>query len=426
MSKDYKGIIFNSVTVRALRGRLAETVRERRIRTAVVSNHGRTEVGGILARMGLAVDVVVGGFDLNRYGKYRKPAPDMMFVAAAKLGLEPGQMVCVVDSPTERRPAFLAGIDTVYYDPDGMDDLADLLGENPPAEPARSFEGVEVPVTGLMGLVVGDAVGSVYEHNRTTDYDFPLFPPRSKPTDDSVCALAVARWLLGDRTRESLVRSMVQLCNSYPRAGYSHRFKAWLRSREHRPYGGNTNGSAMRVAACGWAAQSLEEALDLARRSAEVSHDSDEGIRGAQAVAAGVFLARTGHPNEAVRRWVEENLGYDFSMTVDEIRRTADHSYNCDVSVPQAFCCWLQSQTYEEAVRNAVSLATDADTIAAIAGALAAATPGMAIPRPWAEKAFALLKPDLKSILVDFEERFNDGAVQKTDKHETFRRLHPY
>jgi ADP-ribosylglycohydrolase len=103
---------------------------------------------------------------------------------------------------------------------------------------------------------------------------------------------------------------------------------------------------------------------------------------------------------------VEDNLGYDFSTTVEEIRRTADHSYNCDVSVPQAFCCWLQSGTYEETVRNAVSLATDADTIAAISGALAAATPGMEIPRAWAEKAFGMLQSDLKAILVDFDARF--------------------
>jgi ADP-ribosylglycohydrolase len=202
---------------------------------------------------------------------------------------------------------------------------------------------------------------------------------------------------------------MVQLCNSYPRAGYSHRFKAWLRSLDHRPYGGNTNGSAMRVGACGWAAESLEEAIDLARQTAEVSHNSDEGIRGAQAVAAGIYLARTGHGKAEIKRYVEETFGYDFSTPVDEIRRTADHSYNCDVSIPQAFCCWLQSDSYEETVRNAVSLATDADTIAAIAGGLAAATPGMVIPREWADRVFGMLKPDLKAILVDFQERFCRG-----------------
>lgn len=162
----------------------------------------------------------------------------------------------------------------------------------------------------------------------------------------------------------------------------------------------------MRVGACGWAAESLEEAIDLARQTAEVSHNSDEGIRGAQAVAAAIFLARTGHAKAEIGRYVEETFGYDFSRSVDEIRRTADHAYNCDVSIPQAFSCWLQSETYEETVRNAVSLATDADTIAAISGGLAAATPGMEIPRAWAEKAFGMLKPDLKAIFVDFDVRF--------------------
>ena len=409
MNKKYKGIVFNSTTVMVLRGPLAEAVRERRIRTAVVSNHGRTEVAECLSAAGISVDVIAGGYDLNRFGKYRKPAPDLLFVAAAKMDLDPEEILAVIDCPRDEAACRAAGMDTVAYEAHGMEGLVALLGENPPAEPVRDFSGIEAPLTGLMGVVVGDVVGSTYEHNRTKDFNFPLFPPRSKPTDDSVGSLAIARWLLGDRTRESLIRSMVRLCNSYPRAGYSHRFKAWLRSAGHAPYGGNTNGSAMRVGACGWAAHSLEEALDLARRSAEVSHDSDEGIRGAQAVAAAIYLARTGHPKAEIGRWVEENLGYDFSLPVEVIRRTADHSYNCDVSIPQAFCCWLQSDSYEETVRNAVSLATDADTIAAIAGGLAAATPGMEIPRPWAEKAFGMLKADLKGILVDFTDRFCQG-----------------
>ena len=406
MSKLYKGIIFNSTTVYALRGQLADAVRERRIRTAVVSNHGKTEVQEALDAAGVTVDAIVGGYDLSRWGEYRKPEPDLMFVAAAKMGLETTDIISVVDCNRDRAASAAAGMVTMEYDPAGMESLIPMLGVGAEPESPRDFSGVEAPVTGLMGVIVGDVVGSVYEHHRTTDFNFPLFPPRSKPTDDTVGSLAIARWLLGDRTRENLVRSMVQLCNSYPRAGYSHRFKAWLRSVEHRPYGGNTNGSAMRVGACGWAAESLEEAIDLARQTAEVSHNSDEGIRGAQAVAAAIFLARTGHPKAEIGRYVEETFGYDFSRSVDEIRRTADHAYNCDVSIPQAFCCWLQSETYEETVRNAVSLATDADTIAAISGGLAAATPGMEIPRAWAEKAFGMLKPDLKAIFVDFDVRF--------------------
>ena len=405
--KQYKGIIFNSTTVRCLHGPLEEAIRRRRIRTSIVSNHGRNEVGEILSHEGVSVDLVVGGYDLNRWGKYRKPLPDLLFVAAAKMNLEPADIVCVTDCARDEQAAKAAGIDTVHFNAEGMDSLVQLLGVNPLQEDPRDFHGIETPVTGLMGLIVGDTIGCVYEHHRTKDFDSPLFPAGSHPTDDTIGALSIARWLMGDRTRENLVRSMVQLCNSYPRAGYSHRFKAWLRSVEHRPYGGNTNGSAMRVAACGWAASSLEEAIDLASQTAEVSHDSDEGIRGAQAVAAGIYLARTGHGKAEIRRYVEETFGYDFSTPVDEIRRTADHSYNCDVSIPQAFCCWLQSETYEEAVRNAVSLATDADTIAAIAGALAAATPGMEITKAWSDRVFGMLKPDLKAILVDFDERFS-------------------
>lgn len=408
MSKLYKGLIFNSTTVRALRGPLADAVKERNVRTAVASNHSRAGVLEAISAAGATVDVTVGGYDLSRWGEHRKPEPDLLFVAAAKMGLDPGDVLCVVDCDRDRVACVAAGMDTADYDPAGMDALVELLDVNPAPGAPRDFNGIAAPLTGLMGVVVGDVVGSRYESSRraTKDFNFPLFPPKSRPTDDTVASLAVARWLLGDRTREALVGSMVQLCNSYPRAGYSHRFKRWLRSVEHAPYGGYTNGSAMRVGACGWAAESLEEALDLARRTAEVSHDSDEGVRGAQAVAAGIFLACTGHSKDEVRRYVEGTFGYDFSPTVEQIRRTADRSYNCDVSVPQAFCCWLQSGSYEETVRNAVSLGTDADTIAAIAGGLAAATPGMEIPRSWADRVFGKLAPDLKGILVDFNARY--------------------
>ena len=406
MNREYKGIIFNSTTVSALRGPLADAVRDRCIRTAVVSNHERKEVSEALSRKGLTIDVVVGGYDLDRRGEYRKPRPDLLFVAAAKMDLDPEEIIAVTDCRRDEYACRAAGMDTVVFQPQGMEDMIQKLGTNDPVPVLRSCEDAEVPVNGLIGVIVGDVVGSAYEHAHITDYDFPLFPPRSKPTDDSVETLAVARWLLGDRTSENLVRSLVRLCNSHPRAGFSHRFKAWLRSVDHRPYGANTNGCAMRVGACGWAAQSLDEAFSLARQTAEVSHNSAEGIRGAQAVAVATFLARTGHPKEEIGRYVSATFGYDFSPSLERIRRTADHSINCDVSIPQAFCCWLQSETYEETVRNAVSLATDADTIAAIAGGLAAATPGMDIPRPWAETVFGMMKPDLQAILLDFDERF--------------------
>lgn len=409
----YKGLIFNSVTVRALsEGTLAEAVRGRSIRTAVVSNHARAQVEGALAQAGVAVDTIVGGYDLSRFGKHRKPDPDLLFVAVAKMGLEPEEVLCVVDCERDRSACRAAGVAFEEYTPGRMGRLVPMLGENPPAqEQALPAEDFAVPVSGIMGVIVGDVIGSRYEHHPTPDFHFPLFPAGSRPTDDSVGMLSIARWLLGERTREELVRSMVQLCNAHPRAGYSHRFAHWLRSAEHAPYGGNTNGSAMRVGAVGWAARSLEEALELAGQTAEVSHNSDEGIRGAQAVAAGIYLAGTGHPKEEIGRYVAETFGYDFSRPLDEIRRTATGAYNNDVSIPEAFSCWLQSSTYEETVRNAVSLATDADTIAAIAGGLAAATPGMEIPREWASRVFGMLKPDLREIFVAFCKDFPQTPV---------------
>lgn len=398
----YKGIIFNSVTVGALKGELLEAVRRSHTRTAVVTNHAKTEVRTRLEEQGLEVDVIVGGFDLNRYGEVRKPMPDQMFVAVAMMELEASEVVVVADCERDVKAASGAGLDAIRLE--DVDKLPQYLCQDVPVHEERDFSGFEVPVTGIMGAIVGDVIGSRYEHHRTTDFNFPLFPPRSHPTDDSIGTLFVARWLLGDRSHEGLVRSAVQLGNAYPKAGFSHHFKAWLRSVDHLPYGGVTNGSAMRVSACGWAAHSLEEALDLARRSAEISHNSVEGVRGAQAIAACIFLARNGRSKPDIKRYVEEAFGYSLDTSMAEYRALASHDYTCEFSVPQAICCWLQSESYEETVRNAVSLAGDADTAAAISGSIAAATPGMEIPEEWARKVWSMMDDRLKGILVDFQD----------------------
>ena len=193
MSKEYKGVVFNSVTVRALRGGFAKAVRDRRIRTAVVSNHSRSEVGEILAEEGISVDVIVGGYDLSRWGDHRKPDPDLLFVAAAKMDLDPEEILAVTDGSRDETACRAAGIDTVGYDPAGMDSLTDMLGSNPPEKEPRDLSGYEPGVTGLIGVIVGDVVGSTYEHHRTTDFNFPLFPTRSKPTDDSIGRLGRIR-----------------------------------------------------------------------------------------------------------------------------------------------------------------------------------------------------------------------------------------
>ena len=150
----YKGIIFNSATVLSLQGGLAEAVREHRIRTAVVSTHGRTEVAEVLSAAGITVDVVVGGFDLSRWGEYRKPAPDMMFVAAARMDLDPEEVVAVTDCDRDVRAARGAGMGIVQAGEGLAAELIPLLGVNPPSETPRDFRHVKAPVTGLMGLVV--------------------------------------------------------------------------------------------------------------------------------------------------------------------------------------------------------------------------------------------------------------------------------
>lgn len=403
----YKGIIFNSVTVKLLSGALLDYVRQNHIRTAVVSNHGRADVEKKLESTGISVDVIVGRFDLNRYGQICKPSPDQMFVAAAKMGLELYELVCIADCARDEVAAKGAGIDYLRLGSFAEEELIDMLGSNPEQEAdTRDYDAFVVPVRGIIGCIVGDTIGSRYEHHATTDYGFPLFPVGSHPTDDSLGTLAVARWLLGDRSYESLERSLSQMVNSHPRAGWSHRFRNWARSIDHEPYGAFTNGSAMRVSACGWAAQTLDEALELAGRSAQVSHNSPEGVAGAQAVAACIFLARTGHTKDRIKKYIEDTFGYDLDLTVAQHREKAVHEYTCPVSVPQAIRCYLESDSYEQAVRNAVSIGYDADTIAAIAGSIAAASPGMEVPKEWAERCFGLLKDELRQIFYDFNNSY--------------------
>jgi len=399
----YRGIIFNSNTVRSLVGDLARYVQEHNIRTAVVSNHGRTEVESKLESLGIGVDVIVGKFDMDSYGKICKPAPDQMFFAAAKMGLIPSEVISIVDCNSDEAAARDAGMDYLAYGSFSTDTLMERLGENFPTEPdERDYGSFKVPVSGIIGCMVGDILGSRYEYHTTTDFNFPLFPAGSHPTDDTLGTLAVARWLMGERSEDNLVRSLSQMVNSSPGVGWSRKFRHWAASVDHAPYGGITNGSAMRVSACGWVADSLDEALDLARRSAEVSHNSPEGIAGAQAIAACIFFARKGRPKKEVKQYVENAFGYDLDVTVDEHRRRAVQEYTCSVSVPQAIRCWLESDSYEQTVRNAISIGYDADTIGAIAGSIAAATPGMEVPQDWADRCFHLLKADLKPIFFDF------------------------
>jgi ADP-ribosyl-[dinitrogen reductase] hydrolase len=225
----------------------------------------------------------------------------------------------------------------------------------------------------LLGAVAGDVIGSVYEFNRQKEYDFPLFRRESKVTDDSILTVAVADAILHGRDYMDVLR---EYARAYPGRGYGGFFRKWIYSENPQPYNSFGNGSAMRVSAVGWAFDSVEEVLSEAERSAAVTHNHPEGIKGAQATALSVFLARKGQSKEALKQEVAVRFGYDLDRTLAEIRPMYEFNESCQETVPEAIIAFLESQDYIDAIRKAISLGGDADTLAAITGAIAEACYG--------------------------------------------------
>lgn len=230
----------------------------------------------------------------------------------------------------------------------------------------------------MLGAIIGDMIGSPYEFGAEKTKDFYLLSPSCCPTDDSMmtiavgCACAEADLYDEDSFKTVLCEKMREIGRLYPDAGYGERFYRWLMDDNDTAYGGNTNGCAMRVSPVAWAADSLREAEKLAAWSAEVTHDDPEGIRGAQAVAAAIYMARDGADQDEIREYLNDKY-YDLDFTLDEIRPTYRYTLTCADSVPQAIMAFLEAEDYEDAVRNAVSLGGDGDTQACIAGAVAEA-----------------------------------------------------
>lgn len=222
----------------------------------------------------------------------------------------------------------------------------------------------------MIGAIAGDIIGSVYEHRPIKSKDFPLFDSRCRFTDDTVLTVAVADAILSGRPYLESVREMGR---RYPHAGYGGTFIQWLYSEDPRPYNSWGNGSAMRVSPVGFAFSSEEEVLAHAKSTAEISHNHPEGIKGAQAAALAVFLARTGAGKEEIRARITDLFGYDFNRTVEGIRRGYSFDVSCQGTVPEAIISFLESSSYEDAVRNAVSLGGDSDTLACITGGIAEA-----------------------------------------------------
>ena len=257
---------------------------------------------------------------------------------------------------------------------------------------------------GIIGAIAGDVIGSAYEFNPTRDHDFELFTPKSSFTDDTVLTMANALWLIDDEqhTHERLVEIMLDLCRRYPNRGYGGRFANWICDKDPQPYNSYGNGSAMRVSPVGYYAQSLEEALALAKVSAEVTHNHPEGIKGAQATAAAIFLARRGKSKQEIRDYVAQTFGYDLSRTLDEIRPTFSFDETCQRTVPEAITCFMEGKDYEDVVRLSVALAGDADTIAAIAGSISSAVDE--VPNGITQQVIARLSEEFCTTLLRFNE----------------------
>lgn len=222
----------------------------------------------------------------------------------------------------------------------------------------------------MIGVIAGDVIGSVHEHGLTKSTDFPLFDPSSRFTDDTVLTVATAYAILTGAPYETAYRDFGR---QHPDAGYGGSFYAWLLAEDPRPYRSWGNGSAMRVAPVGIAFRTVEDVLHEAERTAAVTHDHPEGIKGAQATALAVFMARTGASKDEIRGVLEQRFGYDLNRTVEQIRPDYQWDVSCQGSVPEAIVAFLDSSDVEHAIRLAVSLGGDADTQAAIAGGIAEA-----------------------------------------------------
>lgn len=276
----------------------------------------------------------------------------------------------------------------------------------------------------MFGAILGDIIGSPYEFDwGDKSKKFPLFCERSKFTDDTVMTIAVADALMGitaeddDETiRKELVAALQFWGNKYPAAGYGGMFRHWLITENPQPYNSFGNGSAMRVSSVGWMFSDMETTRRMARLSADITHNHSEGIKGAESVAAAIFLARTGHSKEEIKEYIIKEFGYDLSRTCDEIRPTYHHVESCQETVPEAITAFLEGNSFIDVIRTAVSLGGDCDTLTAIAGSIAEAFYG--VSSKMQNECFKRLPDDLGHILMMFVADYQIVYENKEDKDE--------
>lgn len=261
----------------------------------------------------------------------------------------------------------------------------------------------------LMGAVLGDIAGSIYEFNPHKSTEVDLKDKRMDYTDDTIMTIAVADWILNDKlhTKKGLVACMQKWGRKYPHpmGAYGNMFSQWLRTDTPKPYNSWGNGSAMHVSAVGFAFDTLELTMKMAKKCAEVTHNHPEGIKGAQATAAAIFMARTGSTKDEIRRFISETFGYDLNRSCDDIRPTYGFDGSCQGTVPESIIAFLDSKDYEDALRLCISLGGDADTMGAITGAIAGAYYNK-MPYTLYEFGINKLPDDIQNIIGDFDSRY--------------------
>lgn len=252
----------------------------------------------------------------------------------------------------------------------------------------------------MLGAIIGDIVGSRFEFDNTNKKNFKLFTRDCSFTDDTICTVAVADAILNNK---DYGKTLHDWCKKYPypMGGYGGRFGAWVRSDNPKPYNSFGNGSAMRVSPVGWLFDDVHDVFSEATKSAACTHDHSEGIKGVQAIAMGVLSLRHGMDKKTLADLVTLTFGYDLSRSVDEIRMDNSFDETCQVTVPQAYICFLQSTSFEDAIRNAISIGGDSDTIGAMTGALAEACYG--IPEDIKRTAMSYLDKRMSEVVKAFE-----------------------
>lgn len=264
----------------------------------------------------------------------------------------------------------------------------------------------------MLGSIIGDIVGSIYEFNNIKTKSFPLFSPEMEYTDDSILSLATADWLMNGKEIQSYYLRY-SLDYPTPMGSYGTGFIIWRdkfsRTGKGEPYNSCGNGSAMRVGPVGWAFKTMEETMEATKRSAECTHNHPEGIKGAQAVAVAIFMSRSGKTKEEIRHEIEQRFDYNLHFTCDEIRDNYGWGGTCQDSVPQAIVAFLDGKDFEDCIRNAISLGGDSDTIGCITGSIAEAFHG--IPQSIYDKGMTYLPEKLQELVTKFELQYGNKII---------------